>query len=220
MKHLAGYVVVSLSVTLLASSPSLAKTKYNKWYSYAVPLTCGTSDGAEGGVVAGEYDTAVTVTNLDIRDIVARASLQLTSPDNRRSDRIRRNIRAGRSFLIDCARIFGGAVILPEPPVDLDVLAQGILTIESRRTLNVVVQNSASGAEGGISVQSRQILPRIIKRRRVRDDDVKICHIPPGNPDNRHTIAVDESSVPAHLRHGDFVGECDDDDVEHHDDYD
>jgi hypothetical protein len=37
---------------------------------------------------------------------------------------------------------------------------------------------------------------------------VLICHIPPGNPDNAHTISVDESAVPAHLAHGDTLGPC------------
>ncbi len=35
-----------------------------------------------------------------------------------------------------------------------------------------------------------------------------ICHIPSGNPDNRHTIEVGQSAVPAHLAHGDTLGPC------------
>ena len=37
---------------------------------------------------------------------------------------------------------------------------------------------------------------------------VDICHIPPGNPDNAHTINVSVNAVPAHLAHGDFLGAC------------
>jgi hypothetical protein len=37
---------------------------------------------------------------------------------------------------------------------------------------------------------------------------VTICHIPPGNPSNMHTIEVGASAVPAHLAHGDSLGEC------------
>jgi len=37
---------------------------------------------------------------------------------------------------------------------------------------------------------------------------VPICHVPPGNPGNRHTIHVGESAVPAHLAHGDHRGPC------------
>jgi hypothetical protein len=36
-----------------------------------------------------------------------------------------------------------------------------------------------------------------------------VCHIPPGNPANAHTICIGNAGVPAHLaNHGDFVGTC------------
>lgn len=37
---------------------------------------------------------------------------------------------------------------------------------------------------------------------------VLVCHIPPGNPENPHTIEVGESALPAHLAHGDTEGAC------------
>jgi len=37
---------------------------------------------------------------------------------------------------------------------------------------------------------------------------VGICHRPPGNPDNSHTIRVSKRTGPAHLAHGDTVGKC------------
>jgi hypothetical protein len=38
---------------------------------------------------------------------------------------------------------------------------------------------------------------------------VTICHIPPGNPANAHTITVGIAAVPAHLAlHGDSLGRC------------
>jgi hypothetical protein len=37
---------------------------------------------------------------------------------------------------------------------------------------------------------------------------ITICHIPPGNPENAHTITIDESALPAHLAHGDYPGGC------------
>ncbi len=39
---------------------------------------------------------------------------------------------------------------------------------------------------------------------------VNICHIPPGNPANFHTIKVSENALSAHLAHGDAVGACND----------
>lgn len=42
------------------------------------------------------------------------------------------------------------------------------------------------------------------------DGDRTVCHRPPGNPDNAHTIEVgSESAVEAHLGHGDTMGQCD-----------
>lgn len=35
-----------------------------------------------------------------------------------------------------------------------------------------------------------------------------VCHVPPGNPSNAHTLCVGNPSVPAHLDHGDFLGTC------------
>ncbi len=37
---------------------------------------------------------------------------------------------------------------------------------------------------------------------------VCICHNPPGNPDNAHTICIGAPAVRAHLKHGDTMGEC------------
>ena len=39
---------------------------------------------------------------------------------------------------------------------------------------------------------------------------VQVCHIPPGNPDNFHTITISENALPAHLAHGDSAGACND----------
>jgi hypothetical protein len=40
------------------------------------------------------------------------------------------------------------------------------------------------------------------------DGKVTICHIPPGNPANAHTITVGAPAVKAHLAHGDEIGPC------------
>jgi hypothetical protein len=39
-------------------------------------------------------------------------------------------------------------------------------------------------------------------------EGVTLCHVPPGNPDNAHTITVGTPAVRAHLRHGDHLGAC------------
>jgi hypothetical protein len=37
---------------------------------------------------------------------------------------------------------------------------------------------------------------------------VKVCHIPPGNEENFHTITISANALQSHLDHGDFLGEC------------
>jgi len=38
--------------------------------------------------------------------------------------------------------------------------------------------------------------------------ETTLCHVPPGNIGNAHTIAVDADAMPAHLAHGDYLGPC------------
>lgn len=40
------------------------------------------------------------------------------------------------------------------------------------------------------------------------DGKTCICHIPKGKPSNAHTICIGEPAVSAHLAHGDYLGEC------------
>lgn len=37
---------------------------------------------------------------------------------------------------------------------------------------------------------------------------VQVCHLPPGNPANFHTITISANALPAHLAHGDLAGPC------------
>ena len=43
----------------------------------------------------------------------------------------------------------------------------------------------------------------------VNSQQVEICHIPYGNPSNKHEIFVDSNAIDAHLNHGDYLGPCD-----------
>jgi hypothetical protein len=40
---------------------------------------------------------------------------------------------------------------------------------------------------------------------------IEICHVPPGNHDNAHTLNISVNAMKAHLAHGDYLKECDDD---------
>lgn len=37
---------------------------------------------------------------------------------------------------------------------------------------------------------------------------VTICHVPPGNPENAHSITINVNALDAHLAHGDTIGDC------------
>ncbi len=41
-----------------------------------------------------------------------------------------------------------------------------------------------------------------------RNQKITICHIPPGNPANAHSITISINALEAHRAHGDFVGPC------------
>lgn len=40
------------------------------------------------------------------------------------------------------------------------------------------------------------------------NNKVLVCHIPPGNPANAHTLCISQNAVAAHLAHGDYLGPC------------
>jgi len=37
---------------------------------------------------------------------------------------------------------------------------------------------------------------------------ITVCHVPPGNLINPHIISISRSALNAHLKHGDYEGEC------------
>lgn len=63
------------------------------------------------------------------------------------------------------------------------------------------VSDCKGKGHGGRSIQN------VIKREG-RSWKAVVCHIPPGNPENAHTIEVGMPAVRAHLAHGDSLGAC------------
>jgi len=55
-------------------------------------------------------------------------------------------------------------------------------------------------------------MPAFMNKAAAQEEQVTICHVPPGNPDNPQTITIGASAVPHHLANheGDFIGACDD----------
>jgi hypothetical protein len=56
---------------------------------------------------------------------------------------------------------------------------------------------TADDGDGSVSAQAAR-------------EKVTICHVPPGNPANAHTITIGAPAVPAHLANhpGDAIGPC------------
>ena len=69
-------------------------------------------------------------------------------------------------------------------------------------------------------LQLETLLDEGVNNHDSNDDKVKVCHIPPGNPGNAHTIKISKSALAAHLAHGDTQGAClnDDKDGDDHED--
>ena len=51
----------------------------------------------------------------------------------------------------------------------------------------------------------------LVSRADAQTTNLEICHFPPGNPANFHTITIGEPALSDHLAHGDFGGPCPDD---------
>lgn len=72
-----------------------------------------------------------------------------------------------------------------------------------KTTYTVKITNS----NGACVTVSKTVTP-IDVRCGNKNDKVVVCHIPPGNPDNRHDICISPNAVQAHLDHGDKLGSC------------
>lgn len=224
MQHLIRSFAISalalVGVVGMAASPAAAKARKVEWFQYAVNFTCGSSGDDALRVVNGQFATAVNLFNAGSSDVVIHKSLALTYPPAEQaagevSDSIEDVLTPGTALQIDCEEIRNEFVFGTPPPATDHV--QGFLVIESDRPLHVEAVYTASGANGNASVDVERIAERrVFPRPFVRPAKAPICHYPPGNPDNAHTIVVDAASLPAHKAHGDTLGAChrngDDDD--------
>ncbi|MES2567063.1 MAG: hypothetical protein V4565_09375 [Bacteroidota bacterium] len=78
--------------------------------------------------------------------------------------------------------------------------------IEGINTLTVKAINS-----DGMASKIEKVVYTVLKDSVNNTDNVRmmtICHIPPGNKENPQTLSIPISAWPAHLAHGDKIGEC------------
>ena len=131
------------------------------------------------------------------------------------SDVIEVMIPPGAALQVDCEEIKNQFVFVN--PLGLTDVAEGFLLIQSNRALFAEAVYTAAGPSGNASIDVEKVAEtKAIPRPLV--SKVKICHFPPGNPGNRHTITIDASALPAHRAHGDTLGQCPGDDDNEDDD--
>ena len=210
------FITISLAfagATLVLPGPASAKSKQApEWFQYVVSYTCGGNAGDALRVVRGEYATAVNLYNASGSEIVIHKSLALVYPPTAQapgevSDPIEDILAASTALQIDCLEIRNEFFFANPPPVTDHV--QGFLVIESDRPLHVEAVYTAAGSDGEASIDVERIAERrVIPRPFVRPTKVVVCHYPPGNPGNAHTIVIDAAAVPAHNAHGDTLGSC------------
>jgi hypothetical protein len=214
----AGMIACTVMATLAVAVCVLPGTsEARRWtpreyaYQYTVEITCGTNPDSFARVVPGDYTMVVNVMNLG-NDARVRARAVLSYPTSTRSDWLRSEFRSGQARQLSCGSLRDGLLEFADP-IDDAAFLQGFLIITSKQPLNVIARYTASG-QGEVSSEvvaaegKRMFVPADLLR-----GGVEICHVPPGNPGNEHTITIDQSAVPAHLAHGDYKGECDSDTV-------
>jgi parallel beta-helix repeat protein len=79
----------------------------------------------------------------------------------------------------------------------------GLLELEfldrARRTRLITCVGVFAAAILGTGIQPSTAAPA---------SKVEVCHLPPGNPGNAHTITISTNALTAHLAHGDYAGSC------------
>ena len=213
---LPSWTFVLAAAALGASGAAQAKGRWYPpppppWYQYAVPFTCGNNASNLDRAVPGDYALAVNVLNTSTRIAQLVKQVQLTYPPGgeqagARSSPIQEDLPAASAMQVSCGEILREFVYATGAPTGL---VQGVLVIKSSLFLDVSATHFATSPNGGVSqdverVSGLAIAPALMPV----DNSITICHIPPGNPGNAHTITVDVASWPAHQAHGDYKGAC------------
>jgi hypothetical protein len=197
----------------IPAADSWSRSSRTEWFQYVAQFTCGQFAGSSPlRLVPGFYATAVSLYNANSDAVTLRKSLALAFPPAEQatgevSDQIEDVVSPGTALQVDCEEL-RNEFVFPNPPPATDHV-QGFLVIESNKPLHVEAVYTTSGLTGDVSIDVERIAEKkAIPRAFVQPTKVTICHFPPGNPDNEHTIVVDSSSVSAHQAHGDTVGPC------------
>ncbi len=200
--------ILGLGFSALSPAPIDAQTRYQ----YVVKFVCGSSEGDEAKrVVPGRYATSINIYNPNSTDTELDKNVALTFPPEEQasgavSDIIVDNLESRAALQVDCGEIPAGFSFTGGAPVS--PYTEGFLVIESRGTLKVTAVYTATDASGGASVDVEEFEGSRIRVKNNNGDKLTICHFPPGNPGNAHTIRIGSAAWPAHQSHGDTLGAC------------
>jgi len=180
------------------------------WYQYTVPFTCGNNASNLDRAVPGDYAFAVNVLNTStvIAQVIKQVHLAYPPGGEQAgtaSSPIQEDLPGYSAIQVSCGEILN-EFVYPTQPTGF---VQGVLVIKSNLFLDVSATHFAGGSNGGISQDvERAPAIAIAPSPLPAGNSITICHIPPGNPGNAHTITVDVASWPAHQAHGDYQGPC------------
>lgn len=219
------FVAAAFAILL---APDLAQARRRwvppPWYEYAVPFTCGTNPSDTSRAVPGDYAVAVQILNTSTDPVRLRKQIRLSYPPGAEragasSDVIRDQIPGELAIQVSCDDIINEFVYVTPLPTQNDKpgLIQGFMIIRAGAPLEVSVSHSAASASGDIAQNLQSVVGRSIANCDYyppadEPKQITICHRPPGNPKNAHTIEIGEPAWPAHRAHGDYTGECREDD--------
>ena len=181
---------------------------------------CGTvsydwSNGITGPIANGLGAGTYSVTVMDNWGCTATASATLTEPDPL-------NVDAGNDATVyygytpmSCTDLSGSATggcadYNYSWSADGNTISSGddVTVCPETSTLYTLNVTDANGCAGSSAVNVCVIDVRCYAGNS-GNQKVEVCHVPPGNSGNAHTICIDESAVPAHLAHGCSLGSCD-----------
>ena len=208
-------VTLGVSLALLAAGPALAKKKrrIHYWTEYAVPFACGANAADFSNLLPGDYATSAQLLNTGAAPVDMQLVVALTNPPGMgqagsTSDVVQIQVPARAGLQFGCDDLLQGFVFA-DPFVPAGT-TQGYLIVRAYHPLNVQATHTASSglADSEVSIDVEPIAGRNAHPPAPLSGSVEVCHAPPGNPSNAHTIRVDASSVPAHQGHGDTLGAC------------
>lgn len=192
-----------------ASNGSATVTGSGGAGSYTYNWSNGQTGATATGLSAGTYTATVTdangcqgavsVTITQPAPLVANAGANVTTIFGYPSPNNCTNLTASATGGADCAAYSyawsNGAGntatvnVCPTVTTDYTVTVTDANGCTSTDVVRVCVNNVVCGRAG--------VNPKIA-----------VCHVPPGNPSNAHTLCIAYPAVAAHLNHGDYLGIC------------